>query len=102
MKTGPRTAPRRRERGRNATFSLHAEALQAIDGLMAAGRAPSKNALVEGLVLREWRQLERQRRDEARLRAYQEAMLDPLFTADQEEIERDFAAADGETARLIE
>ncbi len=45
------SAAHRREPARNATFSLHAEALRAIDELMAAGRAPSKNALVEGLVL---------------------------------------------------
>jgi hypothetical protein len=93
---------RRRERGRNATFSLHPDALRAIDELMAAGRAPSKNALVEGLVLREWRRLAQERRDAARLQAYQEAMHDPLFLADLAEVERAFATADAETARQIE
>jgi hypothetical protein len=96
------SAPGRRARARNATFSLHPEALRAIDDLMAAGRAPSKNALVEGLVLREWRRLAQERRDAARLHAYQEAMHDPLFLADLGEVERAFATADAETARLIE
>jgi hypothetical protein len=94
--------PARRGRARNATFSLHPEAIRAIDELVAAGRAPSKNALVEGLVVREWRRLAQERRDAARLRAYQEAMHDPLFLADLAEVEQAFATADAETARLIE
>ena len=94
--------PQKRERARNTTFSLHPEALRAIDDLMAAGRAPSKNALIEELVLRESRRLAHERRDAARQRAYQEAMNDPLFLADLAEVEDAFATADAETARLIE
>lgn len=95
------TVPRTR-RARNVTFSLHPEATQAIEELMAAGRAPSKNALIEGLVLREWRRLVRDRRYVERLRAYQEAAADALFVQDQTEIERSFATADAETARMID
>lgn len=90
------------ERARNATFSLHPTALRAINELMAADRAPSKNALVEELVLREWRRLMRERRESARRRAYEEAMRDPLFTADLEEIGSAFAPADAESAQRIE
>jgi hypothetical protein len=87
---------------RNATFSLHPEAHRAINDLMAAGKAASKNALVEELLLREWRKLERERREASRLTAYQEAMRDPLFTTDVSEISAAFAAADAESARRIE
>ena len=87
---------------RNATFSLHPAAHQALTDLVAAGKASSKNALVEDLLLREWRRLERERREAARLTAYEEAMRDPLFKADLDEIGGAFAAADVESARRIE
>ena len=86
---------------RNATFSLHPAAHRALTDLVAAGRAPSKNALVEELLLREWRKLERERREAARLTAYEEAMRDPLFRADLDDLTRSFAA-DTEGARRLE
>jgi hypothetical protein len=92
----------REPRARNATFRLHVEALQAIEELVAAGRAPSKNALVEGLVRQEWRRLAQEQRHVARLRAYREAMDDPLCQADLADVERAFATADAEGARLID
>src|SRR3712207_4847104 len=95
-------APPRPDRARNATFSLHPPALKAIEDLVAAGRAPSKNALVDALVRREWRRVQREHRHAERLRACQEAMGDPLFLRDVEEIEQAFATADAETARLVE
>ena len=101
MTTTKSAVASRGHRARNATFSLHAQVLQAIDELVAGGRAPSKNALIEGLVLREWRRLARERRHADRLRAYQEAMRDPLFVEDLAQVERAFAVADAETARQI-
>ncbi|MBI3971664.1 MAG: hypothetical protein HY332_10290 [Chloroflexi bacterium] len=97
-----RNAAVRRGSARNATFSLHAEALEAIDDLVAAGRAPSKNALIEALVLKERRRLARERRHHERLHAYEEAMRDPMFVRDLKDVESAFATADAETARAIE
>lgn len=101
MGTASRTSTETRS-ARNATFRLHIESLRAIDELMAAGRAPSKNALVEDLVLREWRRVAQARRDEARRQSYEEAMRDPLFVADLRDVERAFADADAESARRID
>jgi hypothetical protein len=38
---------------RKATFNLHTDVLAELDEVMAQGRAPSKNALVEQALLKE-------------------------------------------------
>jgi len=80
-----------------ATFSLHDATLKALDAAVRGGAAPSKNAFVEEALRLHLREIERQRR---RAR-WQQAARDPLMRKDLDEVERDFAHADAETARRI-
>lgn len=82
---------------RKATFYLRAELLGELDRAVADGAAPSKNAFVERALANE---LDRRRRDE-RDQRWEQAARDPRLLRDIAEVERDFAAADAETARRI-
>ena len=83
-----------REKTKKATFNLHITVLNAVDEVMARGMAPSKNALVEQALIREVKELRRQRRKTL----WQEAAKDTLFLADIKQVEEDFLYADAETA----
>lgn len=63
---------------KKATFNLHTDILEEIDEVMAQGKAPSKNALVEQAIIKELKELRRQDR-QAR---WQAAASDPLFQKD--------------------
>lgn len=82
---------------KKATFSLSREILEDLDEAVKRGAAPSKNALVERALLKELREL-RRREDRQRM---EEALKDPLFLRDLEEVEGAFQSADEETARRI-
>ncbi|MGH2461268.1 MAG: hypothetical protein ACRDIY_20610 [Chloroflexota bacterium] len=82
---------------KKATFLVSVDILHGIDGAVATGAAPSKNALVERALGEELRKLRRN----ARRARWDEASRDPLFLKDVEAIEQDFAAADAETARQL-
>jgi len=82
---------------RKATFNLHTDVLAELDEVMAQGKAPSKNALVEQALLKELKELRRQ----ARQRLWQEAAKDTLFLKDIEDVETVFSNADAETAQRI-
>lgn len=82
---------------RKATFNLHTDVLAELDEVMAQGRAPSKNALVEQALLKELKELRRQ----ARQRLWQEAAKDPLLLKDIKDVETAFRTADAETAQRI-
>ena len=76
-----------------ATFALPDQTLMAISEAVAQGAAPSKNALVQRALNRELREWRRQL-----LRArWEEAMADPMFLKDVEEIEEQFRSAGAET-----
>jgi Arc/MetJ-type ribon-helix-helix transcriptional regulator len=80
-----------------ATFSLPPALLAKVDEAVANGAAPNKTAFVESALRHHLAQIRRLRR-----RALlEEAKRDPLFLRDIEEVERDFALADAETAREI-
>ena len=79
-----------------ATFSLPAEVLAALDEAVARKAAPSRNAFVRRALLRELRDLRGERRIQ-----WEEAMRDPLFLRDLEEVQAAFRLADAETARGI-
>jgi metal-responsive CopG/Arc/MetJ family transcriptional regulator len=82
---------------RKATFNLHTDVLAELDEVMAQGRAPSKNALVEQALVKELKELRRQERQHL----WQEAANDPLFIRDIKDIETVFSNADAETAQRI-
>lgn len=86
-----------REKTKKATFNLHPTVLAALDQAVTQGMASSKNVLVEQALLRELKELRRQRRKAQ----WEEAARDPLFLKDIEEIETAFMSADAETARGI-
>ena len=86
------------EKTKKATFNLHIGVLAELDEVMAHGIVPSKNALVERALLKELDELRRQ----ARRALWQEAVKDPLFMRDIEEVEADFRYADAETAGRID
>ena len=60
------------------------------------------NTQAENPPTRERRRVERERREEARLAAYEEAMRDSLFTSNLDEISEAFAEADADSARFID
>ena len=93
------TSTKKRTRGKTkkASFNLPAEVLVALDEAMAAGAAPSKNALVEAALMKELNELRRQ----TRKALWQKAAKDTLFLKDVEDVESAFHAADAETARRI-
>ena len=74
------------------TYSLPRELTERIRSLVADGVAPSYSAFVER-ALEDAVQRERERWLAEQLA---EAAHDPLFLADVDEVERDFAAADAE------
>jgi Arc/MetJ-type ribon-helix-helix transcriptional regulator len=79
------------------TYSLPADIVSAVRSVVREGAAPSYSAFVEG-ALREAVHAARERLLAAE---FDEAAADPLFLADIEEVERDFAAADADAARLL-
>ncbi len=82
---------------KKATFSLPEVVLHSLSKAVAQGAAPSKNALVERALVREFKELRRQ----ARQALWEEAAKDPLFLKDIEEVEEAFRDADAETAERI-
>lgn len=82
---------------KKATFRLSVDILNGMNEAVAMGAAPSKNVLVERALAQELRKLRRQ----TRRAQWEEASRDPLFLKDLEEIERDFRAADAETAQRM-
>lgn len=83
---------------RKATFNLHPEILAELDQVMAAGVAPSKNALVERALVKEFDEIRRQER-RARWAA---GAKDPALLKDISEIEVGFQSADAETAGRLD
>jgi hypothetical protein len=81
-----------------ATFALEREVLAALDEAVAAGAAPSKNALVERALRKELREVRRGMRREQ----WEQAARDPLFLSDLEDARAAFESADEETAQGIE
>lgn len=82
---------------KKATFNLHTDVLAELDEVMAQGRAPSKNALVEQALLKELKELRKQ----ARTQLWQEAAKDPLLLKDIRNVEIAFRTPDAETADRI-
>ena len=74
---------------RKATFSLHEDTLAALDEAVKRGDATSKNELVEQALVRQVRELERR----AERSAWEDAMHDPLFLRDLEQLEDAFHSA---------
>jgi tRNA A37 N6-isopentenylltransferase MiaA len=87
-----------REKTKKATFNIHVTVLDAVDEAMARGMARSKNALVEQALIKEVKELRRQRRKTL----WQEAARDALFLSDIKQVEDDFRYADAETAGKID
>ena len=80
---------------KKATFTLPEQTLSALSEAVAHGAAPSKNALVQRALnraLREWRR-------QLLWRRWEQAMADPLFLKDVEEVEEQFGSADAESLR---
>jgi predicted transcriptional regulator len=83
-----------RTKTKKATFNLPTDVLEALDEVMAQGRAPSKNALVEQALVKEIKNL----RQQTRKALWKEAARDPLFINDIAKTAQDFRYADAETA----
>lgn len=83
-----------REKTKKATFNLSPGVLLALDEAMAAGAAPSKNALVERALTKELDELRRK----VRRTRWQEGAKDPLLLRDIAETETAYRSADAETA----
>ncbi len=83
---------------KKVTLSLDAKLVEQVQKLVKAGQAKSQSEFFEGALEAKLKEIKRERRRQALL----EASRDPLFLADIEEIEREFAYADAEAARMIE
>lgn len=79
------------------TYSLPEQLAEQVRDVVGKGRAPSASAFV-ARVLREALLRER---DALLAEEFRQAAVDPDFLAACEEVEREFEAADAETARLI-
>jgi metal-responsive CopG/Arc/MetJ family transcriptional regulator len=84
-------------RRRKATFSLDDELLSGLDDAVRQGMATSKNQLVAQALSKELKELRRQ----AERAQLEEALTDPLFLRDVDDMEDAFGEADAETARRI-
>lgn len=78
------------------TLRLHLPAIRAMDELVAAGWAPSRNALVERLLEEALRRHRRRVCDENRYREYREAFENPDYRQEQTELLQAFSRADAE------
>ena len=79
------------------TYSLPADVVGEVRGVVREGAAPSYSAFVE----RALRDAVRAARERLLATEFDEAAADPLFLADAQEVEEDFEVADAESARLI-
>lgn len=84
------------------TFRLHQPTIDGIDALIRSGAASSRNALIESLVDQALRALRRREREAQTEKLYALAFQDPSYAKEQEEVSRDFAAADAETAKRLD
>jgi Arc/MetJ-type ribon-helix-helix transcriptional regulator len=82
---------------RKVTFLLPVALMQEVRQLIEAGLAPSQSAFVAEAVTKEIHT----RRLAALREEFRQAAADPDFLNSIEDTMRDFAAADGETARMI-
>lgn len=83
---------------RKATFFISEGLLSEMKQLLAGSGIRSQNAFIEE-AMKEY--IDKTHR-EMRRQSYLEAVRDPLFMKDMEDVERDFEHADAETARMIE
>ncbi len=79
------------------TLSLDSVLVHEVRKLVKEGDAPSQSAFVEEALRQKLKEAKR----EKRRRALLAASKDPLFLADVAEIEKEFAFADAESARMI-
>ena len=84
-------------RDKKATYSLPEDLLHEVRLVVKAGAAPSYSAFVEDAL----REAVARARDEQLVREFRRAARDPLFLADNDEVEKDFESTDAETARTI-
>ena len=79
------------------TLSLDAALIRDVQQLVGEGEAKSQSSFFETALREKIRQTKREKRRKSLLAASK----DPLFLADVEEVMRDFAEADAESARMI-
>jgi Arc/MetJ-type ribon-helix-helix transcriptional regulator len=83
---------------RKVTFALDAALIEQVQHMVKEGKVKSQTEFIEQAMRARLRQIEW----EEWCKEMEEASKDPLFLADQEEIDREFAYADAESARMIE
>jgi Arc/MetJ-type ribon-helix-helix transcriptional regulator len=79
------------------TVSLPGDLLHDLRRAVSAGEYSSQNAAIRQALRRELRR----NRDEQLEREFTEAMQDPRFVREVDQIMEEFAAADAETARML-
>ncbi|HXY74327.1 MAG TPA: hypothetical protein VEH58_03280 [Dehalococcoidales bacterium] len=82
---------------KKATFNIHVNVLEELDDVLAQERTRSKNALVEEALIKELKELRKQKRKHL----WQEAAKDALLIKDLQVTETAFRSADEETAQRI-
>lgn len=83
------------------SFRLTPATVEALEELVLGGAAPSQTALIEQLVQRECARRKKAAQEQSLVLEWAQAMRDPLFVAEQEEIEAAFVSADLESSLEI-
>lgn len=83
---------------KKSTFVISEDLLSEMKEMISASGLRSQNAFIEEAI-KEY--IDKTRR-EMRRQSYLEAIRDPLFLKDIEDVERDFKDADAEAARMIQ
>ncbi len=83
---------------RKVTLSLDASLIERIQQAVKEGEAKSQTEFFEEAALTKLREIRREKRRQLLL----EASRDPVYLAEIEQLEKEFAYADAEAARMIE
>ena len=83
---------------KKVTLSLDTKLVEEVQRLVREGRAKSQSEFVGQALQARLKEIKKQRRRQRLL----EASQDPVFLAEIEQLEHEFASADAEAARMIQ
>ena len=84
------------------SFRLTRAAVEALEELVQEGAAPTQTAVIEQLIQRESLRRRKSVQEQSLIQEWADAMRDPVFVADQNEIEAAFESADREADLRIQ
>lgn len=91
-----------RTTAKRITFRLRESTIEGIDALVRRGVARSRNAVIEALVGGALRGIRRQEWEAKAEKTYADAFSHHAYAGEQEELLRDFSAADAESVERLD